>query len=307
MATDSQDENFIERCPHDEENPYTQILNSLIRDINLSPQCRWLLIYLLSNKRDWKISIQQIINHLKDHKGYARDSIYLIINEAIEAGYMKREQDNKGKFGKVKYFISERPKFKKCLPQTGFSDTGLSDTHPSNTTETEHKKEHVLKKEQEIKTTTTDAVVVPSNQESLRLLKEIGFDAKTAEILSIFPIDRIERQYVALKITQELREVDNPLGWLRNAIENDWKAPEPKRNVEQEEANRRLDEAKDRALVKAECKKLYDEHEHKFTTNKYFDIGNDILSLKAGDKYYGLPYDNACVRTLKRFIEMEIL
>ncbi len=117
MTVDHDDESFIERCPHDEENPYTIIHNDLIRNASLTPGCRWLLIYLLSNVKNWKISVQQLINHLKPHRGFERRSIYKLINEAIEAGYMKREQDNKGKFGKVKYFLSEKPKFKKCLPQ----------------------------------------------------------------------------------------------------------------------------------------------------------------------------------------------
>jgi hypothetical protein len=143
INSNEDDESFIERCPHDEENPYTQILNSLIRDASLSPDCRWLLIYLLSNSKNWKISITQIVNHLKPHRGYSRNSIYKLINEAIDAGYMKREQINKGKFGKVRYFLSERPKFKKELPRPQFQEAEISLAENS-----EHKKEQELKKEQ---------------------------------------------------------------------------------------------------------------------------------------------------------------
>jgi hypothetical protein len=107
MSTKDQD--TIQRCPHDEENPFAQISRSLIRDSSISPDCRWLLIYMLSMKDGWKIKIKQIWNHVKDHMG--RDRVREIFNEACDAGYMRKEHV----FGGYKYFISENPKFKKFL------------------------------------------------------------------------------------------------------------------------------------------------------------------------------------------------
>ncbi len=149
-------------------------------------------------------------------------------------------------------------------------------------------------------------VVVSSDQESLALLKQSGFDDKTAASLAKFSIDRIRRQIENLERQQEIIEIDNPVGWLRSAIENDWKAPEPKVDLEKQEAERKLNEAQERQKVKAECKKLYDEYENRFTPMKYFDIGIDILSMRSGDKHYGLPYDNGTIETLKRFIVIEL-
>lgn len=127
----------IERCLHDKENPYTMVHNDLIRDESISPDLRWLIIYLLSNKDGWKISVQQVINHLKSHMG--RDKVYKLFDQAIEAGYMKKEEifierkeGGKIKSG-IKYIVSESPKFKKFnrLPEnrdTGDRDTGKTDT-----------------------------------------------------------------------------------------------------------------------------------------------------------------------------------
>lgn len=104
------------RCPHDKKNPYVMVSNALIRDASISPECRWLIIYLLTNQEGFTINIKQVINHLSEFK--SKSSVYVLVNEAIDAGYMKREDvtTSKGKdsIGKktYKYFVSEAPKFK---------------------------------------------------------------------------------------------------------------------------------------------------------------------------------------------------
>lgn len=132
---------FIQRCPHDEENPYTMIRNDLIRDMSISPDCRWLIIYLLSNKAGWKIRIQQVINHVKQHMG--KNQVYKLFEEAINAGYIKREdrivKNPKGgslKSG-VMYFVSETPKFKKCYRRSNDREAGDRDAENG-----EHKNKH---------------------------------------------------------------------------------------------------------------------------------------------------------------------
>jgi hypothetical protein len=126
----NEDEASIQRCSHDEENPYALISRALIRDASISPECRWLIMYFLSMKDGWKINMKQLIAHLKPHMG--RDKVYIIMNEAIEAGYMKREETktSKGKnklFTQTKYFVSEKPKFKNSFRRPGFQDTENTD------------------------------------------------------------------------------------------------------------------------------------------------------------------------------------
>lgn len=121
----------FQRCPHDRENPYTMISRDLIRDKSISPECRWLIIYLLSNEGSWKIHIREIVNHCEGLIG--RNRIYEIVNEAIEAGYMKREKFLVNGLTRQRYYVSEVPKFKnnlpptpelkKCLRHPGFRDT----------------------------------------------------------------------------------------------------------------------------------------------------------------------------------------
>lgn len=112
----SDEKTFIHRCPHDKENPYAMISRDLIRDESLSMSCRWMLIYLLSQSGEWKISVKQIWNHCKRHRGGGRDSVRGWIGEAVEAGYMKREEyKNHKNLNRVRYYLSETPKFKKSF------------------------------------------------------------------------------------------------------------------------------------------------------------------------------------------------
>jgi len=39
-------EETFQRCPHDKENPYVMISKKLINSPNLSPACKWFLIFL---------------------------------------------------------------------------------------------------------------------------------------------------------------------------------------------------------------------------------------------------------------------
>lgn len=102
----------IQRCPHDKENPYSMVSNQLIRDNSISPECRWLLIYLLTNKDNWIISTSQIVNYLKPHKGYGRDSVRKLIGEAVAAGYMRRDEYiDEQNMKRYRYFLSESRSF----------------------------------------------------------------------------------------------------------------------------------------------------------------------------------------------------
>jgi len=127
----SQYENHtILRCPHDKKNPYVMINVELVRDDSISPNCRQMLIELLSNTDGWTINIKQLAEKYK--KWIGRDRVYGLIKEAIDAGYMKKEEFRiKGKRGgwltRVKYYLSETPKFKKCFRHPENQEAGNQD------------------------------------------------------------------------------------------------------------------------------------------------------------------------------------
>lgn len=123
-----EDNNTLQRCPHDQENPYAIVSRAAIRDETISPESRWLIMYLLSMKDGWKINTHQLLNHVKPHMGRMR--FYKMLNECMEAGYIKREEikvvmrrpdgSYKGCLKRVRYYVSETPKFKKCFQNAGF-------------------------------------------------------------------------------------------------------------------------------------------------------------------------------------------
>lgn len=129
---------YIERCPHDKENPYSMTSNALIRDESLHPNVRWFLIYLLSMKDGWKVNAKQVINHVKGHRGCGRDKVYDWIKEACAAGYMKKEEWQEGGLNRCRYILSEYPKFKKCLPGPDSQDPVRRDPVSKY-----YKKEHI--------------------------------------------------------------------------------------------------------------------------------------------------------------------
>jgi hypothetical protein len=138
----------VQRCPHDPENPYTMIKNDLLRDNTLSDGCVRLICYLLSNKNDWKITMIQIVNHMKNVMG--RTKVYELVKEAIAAGYMmKQTAFSKNLKSKVKYFVSETPKFNQTLltpryPDFRYAELRLTENHH---TQEEYKKEEYKKEE----------------------------------------------------------------------------------------------------------------------------------------------------------------
>ena len=135
QTTEFQDDITIEECPNEHQIPFTMVSNDLIR-ANLSPNCIWLIIYLLSNKPGWKINIRQIINHVKGFIG--KEKLYKILNEALESGYMHRQEYKVNNLRRCKYFVSWTPKFKKSLRHPEFQDT--EDQH----TENQYDKEQLL-------------------------------------------------------------------------------------------------------------------------------------------------------------------
>lgn len=81
----------IERCPHDREKPYAMISRALIRDKSISPKCRMILIYLVSRREEnCEVRADQLRKIFKGQIG--KELVYKLINEAIKAGYVRREK-----------------------------------------------------------------------------------------------------------------------------------------------------------------------------------------------------------------------
>lgn len=140
----SKNQPTFQRSPHDKENPFAQISRDLLRDESISPECRWLISYLLCNKEGWVIKIEQIVNHLKGHRNCGESRVYKMINEAIAAGYMQREAYYEKNLKRYRYFVSESKSF-----SNNFSDTSLPEVPANDTVKKEHIEEYKSKPKDE--------------------------------------------------------------------------------------------------------------------------------------------------------------
>lgn len=148
----------FQRCPHDRQNPYTMISRDLIRDQSISPNCRWLLIYLLSNSDGWEIRFDQLLDHVNGFIG--KQKLYKVIKEAVAAGYMKRDYNYEGNLRRgVIYYVSETPRFLNNnntdsnnfsdIPDSGIPSFGIPKTGKHKKEQSslrEEKKEHIKEK-----------------------------------------------------------------------------------------------------------------------------------------------------------------
>jgi hypothetical protein len=291
----------IERCPHDKEHPYTMISNNLIRDNSISPQCRWLISYFLSNKSGWVINVSQVINHLKDFMG--RDSVYNLFNEALEAGYLRKEIIKKGNLKQnVKYYVVEFPELKKCFRHPESRDTETRDTENQH-----YKNKPSIRKN--ITTTTIPAmpVVVPlvkeeENEETLQkklLLQPYEFSKTVFNELMNLSLDQIEKGIKAYDQQAKTKKMSK--GALITAIREGWK---PNKNQKQIDTEKQLEKEDILRINKSKCISLVRENELKFTDEYKMVINEYYIAIKVGKDYNHISYlDPECIEIIEQFIK----
>lgn len=197
---------------------YTIVPNDLIRDKNISPNCRWLIMYLSSNDPSWSVKISQVIKHAKGFLG--RDKIYKLVKEAMDAGYINREERlikaDKGYQRRYVYKVAKSPIFKKSLLLPGFQDPDVQ--HPDDQHTSELLSKEILSKEEDnsLKVLSAkDAIAEVELKKSSEVEKpkreKPEFSAKVREVANelINSLSRIKATYVPPKnMTAVLTEVD---------------------------------------------------------------------------------------------------
>jgi len=88
---------------------YTKLGNQIFQDVRLSWEALGLLAYLLHLPPNFKIKLYNV-STLRISRHYSTRSA---LRELEKAGYVKieRTRDEKGRFGKTHWFVSEIPKF----------------------------------------------------------------------------------------------------------------------------------------------------------------------------------------------------
>lgn len=85
---------------------FVRVSNQAVNDSSLSLEARGLLLYLLARPADWQVSVMQ----LRREFGMGRDRAYRIVNELLDAGYMKRARRRDGT---MDYWVADEPVFPK--------------------------------------------------------------------------------------------------------------------------------------------------------------------------------------------------
>lgn len=156
------------------------------------------------------------------------------------------------------------------------------------------------------------AAVVPSEQanESYKLLESLGFDKKACKSLCHISTEIITRQAEALK---KRKQLDNPLGWLRSAIENNWTILEGNDNSVEAIEKKKKEIADQIVKMKKDCQKLYDNYQHLFSFGEDlklkigFTLGDTNITARSRKGEASISYtDKNCRKILENFIENEL-
>lgn len=107
---------IAERCSKDERRAFTIMWNDITEDTLISPEARWLMLYLLGRPEGWRI----IPRDIENKSGWGRDKRRRVYKELCNRGYMLKEQYQQNGLNRIRYLYSDRPKFKSILPETGF-------------------------------------------------------------------------------------------------------------------------------------------------------------------------------------------
>lgn len=210
---EKEEETSIQRCPHDKENPYAMLARDLLRDETISFACRGFLAYLLSMKDGWRINFKQLVTHAKATCG--RDKVRSILDEALEAGYMMREEFlAPSGLQRCRYFISEKPKFKKCLPRTENPYAGNQEA------ENTYAKEEPSNLQEELKQVVCTPAPVAPQSDTFSVVKKKDFGGLEFEV----SLQDVFKQCVLQRKSWTSQEIEDAFIILRDydAPIRDW-------------------------------------------------------------------------------------
>jgi len=203
---------------------YTKISNAVAQDAALPSDAKGVWLYLITKPGSWKI----LPKWLSQELDIGRDKMYRLLNVLIEHKLCQRKQERvrqecgREVLGPVEYIIYGEPEEWKDSVVPCFQDTDFED--PENQYTTNNRLE-IKKEEQqqrppvpvEPRPAPKTVVVVPSDIQSIQNLK-----AKPArDLIAAYGVDRIREKLPLL--AAEAEAVENPFGFLKAAIEGDWK------------------------------------------------------------------------------------
>lgn len=105
---------------------FTIIRNSIFKDYTLSAKAKGVACQLLSLPPTWEYSVKGLVELFDDGEASIRSAL----TELEQHGYLRREQDRSdGKFGKIKYIITDVLKSEKPYVENPQAENSVADNH----------------------------------------------------------------------------------------------------------------------------------------------------------------------------------
>ena len=201
---------MIIRSPKLQDNFY--ILNkSISEDESISWAARGLLIFLLGKPDNWQVSVPYLQDQtLKSEKPTKRDGIYAILNELINAGYVKRvDFKHNGKFSGCNYLVSE---VKSDVTLTAKPDTVEPLTANTTLIRTDNK--------QELKEMSNDITVTPKKAQEWFNDFYAAYPKKVAKQDAIKAWGKIKPEQYKVIIADIFNRITKDAKWIDGYIPN---------------------------------------------------------------------------------------
>lgn len=208
---------------------YSIISNHALRNKNLSLKAKGLYCLLCSLPTDWDFSVNGIISICQE----GRDSIYKILKELEQNGYIKKYQKNNGKFGKYEYEILGLPLTD--FPYTELPYTDLPDTEKPTQLNTKR-----IKYNKELNNNLIKRKNIKKEKDSLldeiesQLLKNALLDFVEMRKNIKAPLTKRALEMVITKLNKLSTNEEEQVEILNQSTINNWKSVYPLKKQKKE-------------------------------------------------------------------------
>lgn len=134
---------YLRRAIHDKQNPYLMVKRTTAQDKRLSYEARGMLVYILSQRDDWRVQPNELMI-----EGCGRDKVYRILKELMKLGYVEHEKsfDNQHKIIWGDYIVHEYPQTENPDTENQEMDLGEKPFPENPDTEKPHSNKYPKKK-----------------------------------------------------------------------------------------------------------------------------------------------------------------
>jgi hypothetical protein len=204
---------------HKKKTNFITIDTTFLSDDRMSWRAKGILAYLLAKPDNWQVYVSDLVKRSTE----GRDSVYKVLNELIECGYVVRNQprDSRGRLTGAEYIVYEQPIVTPQsaplpdLPDTAAPDAVTPDMDSPDTAEPTQINNNL---------SNTDV----TNKQQQPVVVNDRYRAVTGEAKDLSPLiarhgsDRVLQAIAYLGRYKRRKAVDNPYGFITDALRLGW-------------------------------------------------------------------------------------